>query len=175
MSWPLLLWMSLGCPRREPPPVLPPVVAPPLETTDRRLTVDAGGYWSESGGLCLEVPADWSGTTGSPPHVLELRHRDTEIRFDVFVWSADAPEPDMGDEWVLEFEDAGGYRTVPLLSPAATATWRTREPKGPTRTTWTGAVGDRRVRVQATFAFGQTVQGLDEVETLLQALCTTYL
>ncbi|MEM6931483.1 MAG: hypothetical protein AAF602_31425, partial [Myxococcota bacterium] len=165
MTLRLVLLIGLAaCGRKQPPPQLPPVVAPPPDAATPRLTVDGGSYWTEPGGLCLEVPDDWGGTSGSAPHLLALRHVSTDTEFDVFAWASDLPEPQMGDAWLLEFEDADGYRTVPILSPAATATWRTRQSKGRTRTTWRGAVGKRRVRVQATFAFGQSVQGLDEVE-----------
>ncbi|MEN0062480.1 MAG: hypothetical protein AAGA48_10040 [Myxococcota bacterium] len=171
----VLLWLGLSCGRKAPPPDLP-LPTPPAadQVPERRVNVDAGGYWSEPGGLCLEVPENWSGWSGAPPHLLQLQHRDTQTQLDVFAWPEGAPEPPFGEQWVLEFADDDGYRTVPILSPAATATWRTKDPKGQTRTTWTGAIGARAVRVQATFAFGQSVQGLDEVEALLEALCTTF-
>jgi len=152
---------------------LPPAM-PPGDAIERSAEVEPGSYWTEPGGLCLEVPEDWGGRSGTPPHVLGLSHPSTRTRFDVYAWPMQEREPPVGDEWTLEFEDPDGYRTVPILSPAATATWRSRQPKGPTMTTWTGVVGDRRVRVQATFEFGHSVQGLDEVERLLEALCTTF-
>lgn len=168
-------WVALGCGRKTPPPDLPLPTAPEgVPASELRINVDSGGYWTEPGGLCLEVPEDWSGWSGTPPHLLQLRHEDTDTLFEVFAWPVSMPPPVQGDNWVLEFEDDGGYRTVPILSPAATATWRSQGPKGRTRTTWTGALGQRRIRVQATFAFGQSVRGLDEVEGLLDALCTTF-
>ena len=171
----LIVLVALSCGRKLPPRDVPqPLAMPPPGAEARRVTIKSGAYWTEPGGLCLQVPADWRGWSGTPPHVLSLSHDSTVTRLDVFAWPTGSPEPPMEQAWVLEFADPDGYRTVPILSPAATATWRTRERKGPTRSTWTGVVGDRQVRVQATFEFGRSVQGLDEVESLLTTLCTTF-
>ncbi len=175
----LALW--LACPRA-PSPAPAPVAASQSGTAGEegprpapRLTVEPGSYWGEAGGLCLEVPVGWRGSAGSEGPLLDLKHEASGVRFRVFAWSATDPPPgDLDVGWVLHFSDDGGYRTVPILSPASTSTWRASAQPGPTRQTWTGAVGGRTVRVEATYPFGASVSGRDEVEPLLEALCTTY-
>ncbi|HHO52800.1 MAG TPA: hypothetical protein ENK18_18475 [Deltaproteobacteria bacterium] len=169
MRWGLLGLLS--CPRSAPPPVAPVPQAPVEDDAPRRTDVGAGA-WSEPGGLCLEVPPSWEGTSGPPPHLLALRHAPSGVRLDLFAWSAAQQAPDPGD-WELVFSDDGGYRTVPLLSPSSTATWATSEPQGPTRQTWSGQLGQRRVQVAATYPFDWSVAGRDLVEPLLEALCST--
>lgn len=171
MRWGLL--GLLGCPRTVPPPAPP---APQVEAQDpvpSRTPVPAGASWSEPGGLCLEVPATWSGSSGPPPHLLALSHEGSGVRLDLFAWSTSEPAPDEPSEWELVFFDDGGYRTVPLLSPSSTSTWATGEPQGPTRQSWSGQLGERTVRVEATYPFDWAVAGRDLVEPLLEALCST--
>ena len=186
MMW--LVWL-LACPRASAPESLPggPVAGPATsasagsEATGEgsepegpvRRPVAGGTYWAEPGGLCLEVPEAWSGTSGPAPDLLELVH-PSGVQFDVRSWPSEAEVPPMEATWRMVFSDPDGYRTVPILTPASTATWQHAEQPGPTRQTWAGSVGDRFVRVEATYPFGTNVLGRDLVEPLLESLCTTY-
>ena len=128
--------------------------------------------WIESeDGLCLEIPAPWRGTEGAPPRLIELRHPDAQVEVWVDAWPADTPIPTPSEPWELRFTDPGGYRAVPVLSPASTTTWVHRDQPGPTRQQFRGIVGPRVVQVTVTYPFGGVVGGRDLVEPLLQALC----
>ncbi len=178
IGWVPHLVLAMGCPRQSPPPPPPfdlPAPAPDgVQPIERRNPVRGGEYWTEPGGLCLEVPDAWSGTSGPEPRLLDLVNEPTGVRFEVYAWAEGSPDPAEGPGWVLAFEDDEGYRTVPILSPASTATWHTEQDDGPTRQTWSGSLGERSVRVAATYPFGSSVVGRDAVEPLLRALCTTF-
>ena len=171
----VLWWCLLGCPHPPPPPIPVEVSRTPLpEPTEvPRRPVDPGSYWTEAGGLCLEVPDGWSGTAGAPPALLRLVHNQTEVRFEVFVWSSPSRAP------TCRRGGGCGSRTMTATAPYRSLACKhshvgSGNPARPDPSTWSGSVGGRQVEVAATYPFGASVRGRDLVEPLLEALCTTY-
>jgi hypothetical protein len=151
------------------PDVRPP--APEAEA-EARASVVGPRYWTEPGGLCLEIPEGWSGTTGPPPEVLALTQSGTGFGLEIRTWAAgDALPPREG--FRISFEDPGGFRTVPLLAPgAATRTWESDDPTGPTIQAWYGELNGRSVEVAASFPLGRITEGREVVDPLLRGVCT---
>ena len=166
-------WWVLGCPKPAAPEVVAPL--PPVEPTEEaRASVVGPRYWTEPGGLCLEIPEGWSGTTGPPPDVLDLTQADTGFGLQIRTWDPGTELPPR-QGFTVAFEDPGGFRTVPLLAPgASTRTWQSDAPTGPTIQAWYGEVNGRSVEVAATFPLGRLTEGREVVDPLLRGVCTTW-
>lgn len=166
----MILWLLIGCPKKTASPLDD---APTVSDAVRRTPVAGPRYWSESGGLCMEVPAGWSGTAGPPPLLLELEQAGTGFRFELTASPTDRG-PDREGLFLL-FDDAQAYRAVPILAPdAGSRTWQSLDPAGPTVQSWSNVIGGRWVEVAATYPLGFATEGRSVVEPLFQALCTTW-
>jgi hypothetical protein len=165
-----LLALLLGCPK---PPAAPPLETPRVPADEVRRTPVAGPrYWTEGGGLCLEVPVGWTGTTGPAPLLLELEQEGTGFRIEVLAWDGrDAPADREG--YVVMFDDAGAYRTVPILTPSGSRTSEALDPGGDSVHAWYAPLNGRLVEVAAVLPAGRATEGLAAVEPVLRALCTT--
>lgn len=146
-----------------------------LETWERE--TEAGGVtlrriegpvrWvADDGSLCLEVPDGWSGFLDEGGALLALQH-DSGVTASV----ARGESPAARTGFVKVFEDAGTYRVVPLLFPAATATWASEVPGGPTIQEWIGLVDGEPVRIEVQYPWGEAVWGRQLAEGLLTGLC----
>jgi hypothetical protein len=126
--------------------------------------------WSEGpGGLCWTVPEGWIGAS-EPGGDVALTHADSGVvvRLGADRWPGERfPDP---PGLVRLFEDDGAYRTVPLLFPAATATWRGAEGEGPTVQRWWGRVGDRRVWLEVVAPDGALLRS-DLLDPVLTGVC----
>jgi hypothetical protein len=166
------LWLGLwlGCPRQAPAPE--PARRPDnVEPSAQREPIEGPHYWTEPSGLCLEIPDGWAGTVGPPPLVLELAQRDTGFGLMIRTWPAHEPMPDREGFW-LSFEDDGQYRTVPLLAPhAATKTWQSEDPLGPTVQAWYGSIDHLAIEIAVSYPMGRATEGRSVVDPLLQAIC----
>lgn len=162
-------WLLAACPKPAAGP--PPLDGAGLGPTSVRAPIAGPRYWAEPGGLCLEIPAGWSGTTGPEPHLLILEDEDG-IRFEVTATAG--PPPDERPGHVSTFADDGSYRTVPILTPSATRTWREDAPLGRTVQGWYAPLGGRLVGVEVSYPFGHATDGRDRVDGLLRGLCTTW-
>ncbi len=171
-AW-LVVALLVGCPAKRKPEAPEAPTADVDPTAARRTPVEGGRYWTEPGGLCLEVPQDWSGTAGPAPHLLSLRH-PSGVALDLYAWPREQAPSDERAGWLLVFADDDCYRAVPILTPSGTATWRLDGEQGPTITAWRAELAGRWVSVEATFPFGEATAGLDVVEPLLKGLCTTF-
>ena len=149
-----------------------PPVEPTAPSASALVTVTGPAEWSEPGGLCMAIPAGWSGTTGSPPEVLTLDAEEGGVHLEVHVLPLGAAPATDRAGLVLAFEDLASYRTVPLLAPSSLRSWQPIDPSGPTVMAWWSEVGERTVAVEATFASGRSTEGLDRVQPLLEALCS---
>jgi len=150
-----------GSPAEETPASPSPLVA-----------VTGPTEWSEPGGLCMAIPAGWSGTTAPPPDVLALDAEEGGVHLEVHVLPPGTSPTTDRPGLVLAFEDLGSYRTVPLLAPSSLRSWQPIDPAGPMVMAWWSEVGARTVSVEATFPNGRSTEGLDRVQPLLEALCT---
>lgn len=163
-------WWLIGCPRPPAPlPVAEPVAGP--ASPSARAAVDGPRFWTEDGGLCLQVPDGWSGTSGPAPLVLELVQRGTGFRFEVRALDDAVPPPSQRAGFVLQFEDDGSYRTVPVLARAASRAWTSVDPGGPMAFAWYGPLDGRTVEVTVILPAGRATEGLAAVEPLLTGLC----
>ncbi len=166
------LWVAACGPKAALEPSEP---TPPAEETPpsgaARARVKGPSDWSEPGGLCMAIPAGWSGTAGSPPDVLALDAEEGGVHLEVHALPfGSAPTVDRPG-LLLAFEDLDSYRTVPLLAPSSLRSWQPIDPSGPLVMAWWNDVGDRTVSVEATFPNGRSTEGLDRVQPLLEALC----
>lgn len=167
------VWLALtGCPR--PPQVesVPPPVDPDPDPEPGLIT--GPRYWSEPGGLCLEVPEGFSGSTGGPPLLLELEQTGTGFALEIRAWPVGEPPPGRPGHTVL-FEDPAGYRAVPILGrDAGSRTW-IGDADGRTVTSWFAPLGDRVVEVSILAPPGRSTEARAALDPLVQALCTTWL
>ncbi|MEQ1566597.1 MAG: hypothetical protein ABMA64_13225, partial [Myxococcota bacterium] len=107
---------------------------------------------------------------GPPPLVLSLRHLDTGVGLELVVVAAGEPLPERPgfDLW---FEDAGGYRSVPVLgATAGTRSWLSTDPGGPTAQSWYGPVGERTLELVAIYRRDRSTEGEKLVTPLLHAI-----
>jgi hypothetical protein len=171
----VILWLAAACPKPvevlvEPSPV--PALAPPSDRTP----ILGPRYWSEPGGLCLEVPEGFSGTTGPPPLVLDLAQLGTGFSIQIRVSPAAEPLPDRAGFTVLFDSPGGSYRSVPILAPGAVSrTWLADDPAGPIIRTWSNRLGDRNVEVAAIYPRDRVSAGEQLLEPLLDSMCRTTL
>jgi hypothetical protein len=168
-----VFWLVVGCPR--PQPVKAPRAPPrPVAAAPIRVPVTGPTYWSEAGGLCLEVPQGYRGTTGPPPDLLELSKGDTGFELEIHVFPpGDPPAERPGFE--LLFEDRGGYRTIPILGEgSASRSWISVDPDGPMAQSWFGPLGDRTVEVVLVYPHGRAIEGEDALAPIVASLCTTW-
>lgn len=148
------------------------VVDEPAEEV--RAVVVGPRYWTEAGGICLEIPQGWSGTTGPPPDVLRLAQDGTGIGFEIRTWTPGADVPPR-EGFVVSFEDSGGFRTVPILAPgASTRTWQSDDPEAPTIQAWYGELNGSSVEIAGSFPPGRLTEGREVVDPLLRGVCTTW-
>lgn len=167
-----LLLLLAGCPGKAPPVERVPRDQRP-EPVQQRQPIEGPRYWTEPSGLCLEIPDGWSGTTGPPPLVLELVQKETGVGLLVRTWPAQEPMP-AHEGYQLVFEDDGQYRSVPLLAPyAASKTWQSDDPLGPTLQAWYGSIDHLAIEVAVTYPLGKATEGRSVVDPLLQGLCWT--
>ena len=120
-------------------------------------------------GLCLTVPAGWSGTSGPAPQLLDLTHQGTgsKLRLQAWPWGTPMPQERAGFELVFA-PTIANYRTVPLLAPARTYTLA--DAAGELVQGWIGTVDGRLVVVEHQAPFGRTTEGRDAMTTLLASL-----
>jgi len=166
-----LFALLVGCAPRSAPVAYQPVAPGTAPGAMVRQLIVPGGMWREPGGLCLPIPEDWLGTAGPAPHLLRLRHKGTGVHLDLFAYEPERAPTDARPGWVLVFSDVDHYRTVPLLDPLGTATWRQDAAVGPIIQAWRGELDGRLVALEATFPFGGVTVGMDAVKPLLFALC----
>lgn len=162
-----VLWL-VACIRRGTVPELPQA-APPASTGG--IGAFAGpAHWSEGpGGLCWDVPEGWIGGADLGPQVA-LSHAESGlvVRLGADRWPGERFADPPGME--RSFEDSGAYRSVPLLFPAATATWRGPDGAGPTVIRWWGRVADRRVWVEVVAPDGTLLRS-DLIDPVLRGVC----
>lgn len=171
----LVILALAGCRKPAPPPVLVDAEAAVEPGAGLRTPFEGPGYWSEAGGLCLDVAEGWVGDTGPPPHVLSLGHTASGVRFDVRAYPIGGPTPDeRRPGFAVVFEDEASYRKVPILFPGGTRTWAADLPGGVVSQEWFGEVGTRVVYVELTYPHGQMVAGRDLAAPLLSGLCTVW-
>ncbi|MEQ1504376.1 MAG: hypothetical protein ABMB14_19200 [Myxococcota bacterium] len=165
-------WLLAGCPH--PPAPVPVEPTAPEVPVAERSPITGPAYWSEPGGLCLEVPAGWTGSTGASPDLLTLVQDRTGFGFEIRGWPVAEPTPPRPG-WTVSWEDTGAWRTVPILATATgTRTWQSDEGDGRAIQSWYGPLGDRTVEIAAVYPPGRTIEGRDVIEPLLHALCTTW-
>jgi hypothetical protein len=171
---PPAILLATACAPKVAPEASDPI--PPAEETTPSaaapLVVTGPSEWSEPGGLCMSIPAGWSGTTGPPPEVLALDAEVGGVHLEVHVLPLGTTPITDRPGLVLAFEDLSSYRTVPLLAPSSLRSWQPLDPSGPTVMAWWNEVDGRTVAVEATFPNGRSTEGLDRVEPLLEALCS---
>ncbi len=163
-----MMWLMLGCVRRGEVPYLAP--RPPPAASSAIGGLVGPMRWSEGPrGLCWNVPEGWVGTADRGPEV-SLAHTETHVvaRLGATRWPGEPLTDPI--EAVRVFEDAGSFRTIPMLFPAATATWRGSEGSGPTTFRWWGRVGERRVWVEIVAPDGTLLRD-DVVGAVLDGLC----
>lgn len=158
----------MGCPK--------PISAPEIEQPSlpdellRRRPIDGPVRWDEPGGLCLDIPEGWSGTSGSPPVLLDLVQADSGFGLAIRTWSP-GQTPPLLDGFYVVFEDEGIYRTVPLLPAAGTRTWASEDPDGPTVQTWYGQLGERIVEIAASCPIDRFTEGRAVIDALVREIC----
>lgn len=171
MTW--ILWTWFGCPK-PPALVAPPAPAPVAAPATDRTPILGPKYWSEPGGLCLEVPEGFSGTTGPPPLLLDLVQIDTGFGFQIRVGAAEAELPPRPGFSVLFDSPGGSYRSVPILAPGAISrSWIAEGPDGTVVRTWSNRLGERMVEVAAVYPQGRVTEGTDALEPVLESVCRT--
>jgi len=117
--------------------------------------------------VCLEIPEGWSGFQNDGDALLTLHHESG-----VSASVARGGSPSARSGFVKVFEDAGTYRVIPLLFPAATATWASEAPGGPTIQEWIGRLDSGEpVRVEVQYPHGGAVWGRQLADALLTGLC----
>lgn len=168
MRFALLLALA-GCAKRAPELVsggaaTPEAQAPAFE----RVAVVGPVRWWDATGLCLDVPASWSGLgLGERGVLLSLTHQDTAASFEVMLAAAPRDRRDL----VPVFEDDGTYRDLPALGPAGVESWTSDVPGGPSLHVWNVSVRGVPIRVEARYPFGRVFTGSEAVDGLLRGLC----
>lgn len=169
-----MIWL-LACARPAPPAAPAPEPAPAPSAPSDRAPIKGPSYWTEPGGLCLEVPPGFSGSSGAPPLVLDLA-QEGGFGVQIRVGPAGQPLPERHGFHVLFESPGGSYRSVPVLAPgASSATWGTDDPSGPLVQTWTNDIGGRAVEVAAIYPHGRLTEGELVLEPLLDSVCRTTL
>ena len=171
----ILALLSFGCPR--PTTLSVPSVrdAEPDAPATKRTPIVGPRYWTEPGGLCLEVPPGWTGTAGRPPLLLDIEQPTTGFGFQLRAWPATEAVPPREGYDVL-FEDGDGFRTVPILGDdTATRTWLSSDASGAMITSWSGPLGDRIVEVAILTPLGRATEGRRAVGEVVRGLCKTWL
>lgn len=122
-------------------------------------------WTADDGSLCLDIPEGWSGFLHDEGALLALRH-DSGVGLKV----RRGPGTEIRDGFVKVFESAGTWR-VPVLFPAATATWASELPGGPTIQEWSGLLDGELVRIEVSYPWGEAVWGRQLADVLLGGLC----
>lgn len=163
----ITLWLLLACGRKAPPPTqLDWGDAPPTGSAMRSDVIGPTAF--EGAGLCLDLPTGWSGTSGPPPHLLEIHDAQqlVTLRLQVWPWGTRLPQDRPGFE--LIFSDAGGYRILHRFGLADTYTLGSAD--GLLVQGWTVPYEGRVVVTEFAATFGHHTLGLEAVERLLAGL-----
>ncbi len=144
--------------------------APPAPT-EQRTEVTGPTTWEHSTGLCLDVPAGWSGWTADPPQLLELAHAEGP-RFTVLApgpaWTPPLDDRHPGHR--VFFDDEDSYRNVPLLKGGGAYTLTAVDAGGDLIQGWYAEVGGRRLVAEVRLPFGHAIEGRATVTPLLEGL-----
>lgn len=169
MSGAWVLLALVGCPSARKQGPVAPTQLEPVSSQPIRTPVAGPERWTEPGGLCLGVPAGWTGTAGPAPELLELSH-ESGVELAVRTWSTLYPTPAVPPGFELFFDDDDTYRAVPALRGGGTWTWVSLDPQGPLIQGWYASEADRVVAVQVTYPFGKVTVGRSTVDPLLGGL-----
>jgi hypothetical protein len=162
----------VGCPRSAAPPMgaEAPAAAAPAAAPTAPVVGPARVVQAQEPHLCVTVPEGWVGTTSGGASFLSLSHPDG-YRFELTVAPTTDAFPAALDGYDLLFEDAGTYRTPPLLPDAATRSWTSRDPSGSYVRAWYGTVRGVAVEARIEYPLGHFTEGERVVEPLLAAPC----
>ena len=120
-------------------------------------------------GLTARIPEGWVGFTGGGV-ALDVTHRASGVSVAVLAQGQVAGPTLTRQGYTRVFEDLGSFRTVPLISPSGTATWRSDVDEGRLVVEYWGAVGDRVVRIEVGAPSGRGVASLGVAAPLLLGL-----